>query len=98
MRKTTAQKIKFKKGEKFLLTLIAIFALSIPVLVVFSCSRLSSENIHNEKLKRQIEEQININESLTMQVDELASLSNIQDVAKEYGLSYNNDNITVVKR
>ena len=29
-----------------------------------------------------------------MQVDELASLSNIQKVANELGLSYNNDNIT----
>ena len=32
-----------------------------------------------------------------MQINELASLSNIQDVAKTYGLSYNNDNIIVIK-
>jgi cell division protein FtsL len=32
-----------------------------------------------------------------MQVDELASLSTIQDIAKTHGLSYNNDNIVVVK-
>ena len=37
------------------------------------------------------------NESLSMQIDELASLSSIQDIAKEYGLSYNNDNIIVIK-
>ena len=34
---------------------------------------------------------------LEMQKNELASLSNIQDIAKEYGLSYNNDNIIVIK-
>ena len=32
-----------------------------------------------------------------MKINELASLSNIQDVAKEHGLDYNNDNIIVVK-
>ena len=32
-----------------------------------------------------------------MKINELASLSNIQDIAKEYGLSYQNENIVVVK-
>ena len=36
-------------------------------------------------------------ENLEMQVNELASLSSIQDIAKSYGLSYNNDNIIVIK-
>ena len=47
--------------------------------------------------KKRVEKQENINESLEMQVNELASLSSIQDIAKEYGLSYNNDNIIVIK-
>ena len=31
-----------------------------------------------------------------MQIDELASLENIQKIAEEYGLSYINDNIKIV--
>ena len=97
MRKTTGQ-IKFGKGEKFLLVLLAITPLLIGIVIVYSTASLSSSNIAVEKLKEKIEIQENLNESLAMQVDELASLSNIQDVAKENGLSYNNDNITVVNK
>ncbi len=97
MRKTTSQ-IKFGKGEKLLLVLLAITPLLIGIVIVYSTASLSSSNIEVEKLKEKIEIQENLNESLAMQVDELASLSNIQDVAKENGLSYNNDNITVVNR
>lgn len=97
MRKTTGPVIKFRKGEKLILALIAIFAILTPVTIVYTSACLSSSNIEVEKLKKQIEEQENINAGLSMQVDELASLSNIQDIAKAYGLRYNNDNIVVVK-
>lgn len=97
MKKTTGPVIKLHKGEKFILTLIAIFTILTPIVVVYSNASLSSSNIEVEKLKKQIEKQENVNTSLSMQVDELASLSNIQDVAKTYGLSYINDNIVVVK-
>lgn len=96
MKKTTGP-VKFRKGEKFILVLIAIAALLTPIIIVYSSARLSSSNIEVEKLKERIEKQQNVNSSLSMQVDELASLSNIQDIAKEYGLSYNNDNIIVIK-
>ncbi len=97
MKKTTGPVIKLRKGEKLIMTLIAIFAVLTPVVIVYSSASLSSSNIEVEKLRQQIEEQENINASLSMQVDELASLSTIQDVAKAYGLSYNNDNIVVVE-
>ena len=32
-----------------------------------------------------------------MKINELASLSNIQDIAREHGLSYNNENILIIK-
>lgn len=97
MKKTTGPVIKFRKGEKMILMLIAIFAVLTPIIIVYTSACLSSSNIEVEKLKKQIEEQENINAGLSMQVDELASLSNIQDIAKAYGLRYNNDNIVVVK-
>ncbi len=97
MRKTTGTVIHFRKGEKMILTIIAFLAVLTPIVIVYTSAILSSSNIEVEKLKKQIEEQENINAGLSMQVDELASLSNIQNIAKDYGLSYNNDNIIVIK-
>ena len=99
MKKTTAPttKIKLKKGEKMILLIIGIFALLTPISIVYSYASLSSSNIEVEKLKKEIEKQENVNAGMQMQVDELASLSNIQDITKTYGLSYNNDNIIVIR-
>lgn len=98
MKKSTSKKeIKFKKGEKLIIAILAILALMTPVMVVYTSACLSSSNIEVEKMKKKIEKQENVNSSLSMQVDELASLSTIQDVAKNNGLSYNNDNIIVIK-
>ena len=98
MKKSTSKKaIKLKKGEKIIIAILAILALMTPVMIVYTSASLSSSNIEVEKMKKKIEKQENVNSSLSMQVDELASLSTIQDVAKSNGLSYNNDNIIVIK-
>ena len=47
-------------------------------------------------MKEKIEEQEGINESLRMEINELASLDKIQAVANEIGLTYNNSNVKVV--
>ena len=49
-----------------------------------------------EQLRSKVSSQEDVNESLSMQVDELASLDKIQEVASEKGLSYNNDNIKTI--
>ncbi len=95
--KKKSNKVKFLKGEKFFLFLIILFGTLAPILTVSSKSILSRSNIELERIKKKVERQENINDSLEMQVNELASLSSIQDIAKEYGLSYNNDNIIVIK-
>ena len=97
MKKNNSKSIKLVKGEKLFFTLIVILLVLMPVLTVSSKSILSKSNIELEKIKNKVEKQEGINESLEMQINELASLSNIQDVAKSYGLSYNNDNIIVIK-
>ena len=91
------KRIKFLKGEKFFIFLIVLFGILSPVITVSTKSILSRSNIELERVKKQVEKQENVNESLEMQVNELASLSSIQDIAKSYGLSYNNDNIIVIK-
>ena len=50
-----------------------------------------------EQKKREIEKQEKNNASLAMAIDQLASLTKIQEVAQEAGLSYNNANIKVVQ-
>lgn len=97
MKKNSSKKIKFLKFEKIFMFLIIMIGVLIPVTVVASKSILSRSNIELARVKEKVEKQQNLNESLEMQVNELASLSNIQDIAKSYGLSYNNDNIIVIK-
>ncbi len=91
------KKVKLRGIDRFMITLLILLGLLSPLIVVFSKSILSRSNIEVERIKSKVEKQETINESLTMKINELASLSNIQDVAKEFGLSYNNDNIIVIK-
>ena len=53
-----------------------------------------------EKQDRKIEltKQEKVNESLTMKVNELISLENMQLVAASNGLEYNNNNIIVIQK
>ena len=95
--KKSRKKVKFYTLDKFMITLIVLLVVAMPVLIVYSKSTLSESNLELERIKRKIEKQESINESVSMKINELASLSNIQDVAKEKGLDYNNDNIIVVK-
>jgi cell division protein FtsL len=44
-------------------------------------------------MKKTITAQEKKNESLEMKINELASLDNIQNIIKQEGLTYNNDNI-----
>lgn len=91
--------VKRKKGlmsEKFILFLILIALVAIPLIRVVTMARLSETNIEVEKLQNSISEQESINESITMQINELASLDKIREYAKEAGLSYENNNIKTI--
>ena len=90
------KKLKLLKGEKFMYGILLFLILAIPMFSVYTSSLLSETNNEVEKLKNNIENQELVNQSLTMQVDELASLENIQKIAEEYGLSYINSNIKII--
>ena len=92
-KKKNTKKISITKFEKLLYTFTILLALSFPVVSLFSKSALSKVNYENEKVKKEIVAQTKENESLTMKINELASLDNIKDVIKKEGLTYNNDNI-----
>lgn len=89
------RKTKFEK-TMISLTLSTIFCVFISVL--FFKVQLSSVNIEVEKLKKSVSKEEKINESLTMKVNELVSLENMQLVAASNGLEYNNNNIIVIKK
>lgn len=96
MRKTK-KRVKIRFMDRLITTLIVILVISSPIVVVYSKSVLSKSNIELERMKSKIEKQETMNESISMKINEIASLSNIQDIAKDYGLTYQNDNIIVVK-
>ena len=94
MPKSKGKRLKFLKGEKLMISLILVLSiLIIPLSKVYTASLVTKTNLDVELLKKDITKQQEKNESLSMQIDELASLDNIQAVAKEYGLSYNDTNI-----
>lgn len=97
MRKNNGKKLKMLRGEKLLYLILFALIVAIPLLNVYSQAKLSETNIEVEQLKTKIERQENINESVNMKINELVSLDKIQDVANEIGLSYNNDNIKVIR-
>ena len=90
------KRVKISKFEKLLYSLAVFLLVISPVSIVFSKATLAEVNFEVEKQKREIEEQKKTNESLAMTIDELASLTKIQEVAEEQGLSYNNSNIKSV--
>ena len=90
------KKVKLLKGEKAMYVLLLFLLLAIPMFNVYTSSLLSETNNEVEKLNKNIEKQELVNQGLSMQIDELASLENIQSIAEENGLSYNNSNIKSV--
>ena len=97
MRKKNVKRVKLLKGEKFMYFIIIFLLCLIPILNVYTSSMVTKTNIDVEKIKKNIAKKEEENESLSMQIDELASLDNIFNVAKEYGLSYDNSSIIQVK-
>jgi len=93
----TKKRISILKGEIFLYVVISFLAVANILGQAFSMAMLSKTNIEVESIKNKIEKQSNINSSLEMKINELASLDNIRDIAYTYGLEYNNDNIRVIE-
>ena len=94
--KKVKKKYKISKFEKLIYSLAVFLLVISPISIVFSKATLSEINFEVEKQKKQIEEQKKTNESRAMTIDELASLTKIQEVAEQQGLSYNNSNIKTI--
>lgn len=95
--KVVKKRVKMSKFERLIYIFAIVLAVSAPITVVFSKATLSQVSFEVEKKKKEIQTQTKTNESLTMKINELASLDKIQEVAKSEGLSYNNNNIKTVE-
>lgn len=91
------KRLKMSKFERLLYTLALFLLVMSPISIVFSKATLAKINFEVEKQKKEIEAQKKTNESIAMTIDELASLTKIQEVAEQQGLSYNNNNIKTVQ-
>ena len=87
------KRVKVSRFQRLIYTFAVVLLVSAPLTIVFSKATLSKINFEVEKTKKEISEQTKTNESLSMKINELASLDKIEEVAKEQGLSYNNNNI-----
>ena len=90
------KRLKMSKFERLLYIFTLLLLLITPFALVFSQATLSEVNFEEKKAKKELNTQEKKNESLTMKINELASLEKIQEVAKEQGLSYNNNNILTI--
>ena len=88
---------KLISREKRFMVFGAVLLLFLWGVSFFMKNSLASINIEVERLSRDIKEQKEINQSLSMKINELASLENVNVVANQVGLAYNNDNIRLVK-
>ena len=95
--KKTQKKVRYLKGEKSIYFFLILLLILSPIMIVFSKATLTKTNITLKRLETKITNQKNANESLNMKIDELASLDKIQGLAKNLGLSYNNNNIKVIE-
>lgn len=84
------------KNEKKITVVGAVLLVGLWALCFFMKSSLASLNVEVERLSRDIKEQKEVNQSLTMKINELASLENVNVVANQAGLAYNNDNIRLI--
>ena len=88
--------MKMQSIQKKYITVGSVFLLCLWVVSFFAKITLSSINIEVEKLNKQVTKQEKTNQSLSMKINELASLENIQTVANNEGLAYNNNNIVII--
>lgn len=95
--KKRKRKVKFTKYEIVLFLITAITCAAYPFMSVYAKSTLSEVNYEVESSREEIATQSKNNESLQMKINELASLDNLEEVAKKMGLSYTSNSIKTIE-
>ena len=94
--KKNKKKKMFTKVERFLYKSSLVIIVFLVIGTIFGQTMLSKVNYEVEKLKNNLDEQKETNQSLVMVINEMISLENIQTIADSMGLAYNNDNIKTI--
>lgn len=84
------------KGENFMISIIVISTIVAILTSFIGEAMIQSSNSELQRLKSKIETQEELNASIQMKINELASLDNALEVADTFGLEYNNNNIRVI--
>lgn len=95
--KKNIKKKKITKLESFLYKVGSVIVIALIVGIVLAQTALAKVNLEVQYLKNEVEEKENINTSLSMKINEMASLENVEAVSKDEGLSYNSENIKAIK-
>lgn len=95
--KKNKKKRVFTKLERFLYKSCLIIVIFLLVGIVFTSATVSKMNIELQKMNKEVETQEDVNQSLVMKINEMASLENIQVISENMGLAYNNDNIKTIE-
>lgn len=88
--------MKMQSIQRKYITVGSVFLLCLWAISFFAKVSLSSINVEVERLNKEVTKQEKTNQSLSMKINELASLENIQAVANNEGLAYNNGNIVII--
>lgn len=84
--------------EKVTLVIIVIALIFMMSIVVFTRSQVNSVNASIEVVKAQTNEKALENQILQQKVDDLMTSERISQIAKKYGLKYNEANIKSVSK
>ena len=88
--------MKMQRAQRRSIAFGTCLLLCLWVVSFFAKISLSSINVEVEKLGKEVVKKEKTNQSLTMKINELASLENIQSIASNEGLAYNNNNIVII--
>ncbi len=98
MKKTKKRlRLKGNNFQKMIYLLTILTVVSSPFMMIYAKATLSKVNYEVEEAKEKIIKEEKENESLQMKINELASLENLESIAKEKGLSYTSDSVKTVK-
>ena len=97
-KKSRKKRAKFTRYEVILFIITGVIGLSFPFMSIFAKSTLSEISYKLESQKTEIAEQTKNNQSLEMKINELASLDNLNQVAKKMGLSYTSSSIKTINK
>ena len=84
------------KVEKYFIFGIVFFTILSALGNFILNANLQTSNSELQRLKTKINKQEELNASIQMKINELASLDNALEVADTFGLEYNNNNIRII--